>query len=799
LDGYTNTHEYRPKIAQQQNCTLKAQESDRVADKSRMRGGNQFIFCLSNYTVIKMKKPPQIRQGTANLRVRDLIAQRSMKAAGALLIFDREIPAPMFRPCESLAYRGCVNAFEVAAKFLNKPNALAYSVLAEMKSLDHECTKIYEENSLSDDYERDHRSLSNHQSWKALCALGRYEVEECQAERVAVGVNMGLAWVGQKKMAAGHIKRIVDSLEIMQLTLEDLKHLLTLSEEDRSKYTKLIPWFKQFEIFLEDFRQVFDEFPNARPPGKTFDQKVKGEMGFRVAFASAHHRAGILDDQCLTKRQLANVIKYQFAAPFTSSAARRVAIWLIEFSGLNTETVKDIPIVQGNPLELVDDWAIKYELQTGILLRDYSALAKDSAKPEGVEAEPAAYVFRLPAPASIHEDIKALLTDFPADDEPVTFGKLIPELESIQPQWTIYPSTDQFPPSWAKLSYTVGPLLVEGGMDSLLAGGLVGNLGIPIKSKAFYARVTPTEIWSAASHAYHAMGQSEPVEMPPNLLAFGARVVPSTRSLCDLDTGNLKKLEELRQILLYANNSSRLKVLLDLHNGYSLALGFRLMIRLSLRGAAEFPLRASLLASTQLTIDIREKASAGRRGGVAAIITEDMRNELVLYQKHCEALYARLAKMKFKGVAMQWLKDVIDGKDVSLLVAISESGSIKPLSTKQVVDSVGTSSKLANDFGRKWMENSLRATGYCDPLDSHSPAQPASGQDFQVKSPNSSNFARCRTEDIDQALRHEAAGRETTTAISDSCERSWAKRMAPAMDRATRQIFKQQLFGLRKK
>ena len=748
-----------------------------------------------------MKTPPQpqLKPGTANLRVRDLIAQRSMTTAGALLIFDREIPAPIYRPCESLAYRGCAKAFETATNFLNTPNALAIGVLAEMEALDQACTNIYEENSLKDDYRRDIRSLANHQQWKALCAVGEYSETECQAERAAIGVNIGLAWVGEKKMAVGHMRRIVDAFEKTLLTLDDLNHLLTLSNDERAKYIKLIPWFKQFNLFLEDFRQVFDEQPNARSPGKTVDQKVRGEMSCRAAFACAEHRAGILDEQCLTKRQTANIIKYDFAAPFRSQSARRVAIWLIGFSGLNTNTVKDIPIIQGPPLELVDDWAIKYDLITGILLRDYSTLAKDSADPEGVQAEPAGYVFPLPAPVNIHEDIKTLLVELPDDGEPVTFGKLIPELKSIQPQSTIYPSTDQFPPSWAKLSYTVGPLLVEEGMDSLVAGALVGNLGIPIKSKVFYARVTPTEVWNGARHAYRIMRLSEPVDMPQNLLAFGARVVSSTQTLRDLDVANIEKLEDLRKKLLYANSGNRLSVLLNLHNGYSLALGYRLMIRLSLRGAAEFPLRASLLASTQLTADIREKASAGRRGGVAAIITKDTRTELVLYQKNCEALYARLVKMEFKGVAMQWLRDVIDSKDVSLLVAISETGAINPLSTKQVVDSVGTSSKLAKDFGRKWMENALRATGYSDKVTSTSPAQTSASDEVHVKTKNSAICAGCRTEDIDQGLRHEAAGRETTTAISDSCERTWAKRMGPAMDRATKAIFNQPLFGLRKK
>lgn len=746
-----------------------------------------------------MKKNIYISPGTTNLNIRAQLAKSSMEVAGALLVFDREISSPIDRSCESLVYQGCAQSFELSLCLLNKPNSLAKSVLTQLESADQKCQELYEENSLKDDYDRDHRRFAPYPAWNVLSAVGRLPIDECQAERCAIGVNIGLAFASKKKIARGYMERIDKSLEKTQLTIEDLKHLLALPQLEQEKYTKSIPWFKQFALFLTEFKQTFDELPDARPPIKSFDQKVRDEMCYRAVFTSAHHRAGILDNQCLSKRQIALAISYDSPSPFSSMAARRVATWLIEFSGLNVQTISSIRIETGSPLELIEDWAIKFELASGILFRDYTILATDSADPEGIDAEPASFICPLPSPKRIHEDVKELLCQVRDDGGPLTFGKLIPELDTLQPQWPIYPSVDQLTPSWAKLTFTVGPYLVNKGMDSMLAGALVGTLGIPIKSKLFYSRLTPAEIWLAAAHAYQIMGHSSPVEMPPGLLAFGASVVSSNKTLMAVDTANLSEIDSQREKLIYVNNGNRLSTLLNFHKVYTIAIGYRLMVRLSLRAAAKFPLRASILGSNQLTLDFREKASAGRSGGVAAIITADMRNELLVYQKHCEALHSRLLKLGFTGVAMQWLKDVCNSQDVDLLSLIAMDGAISQVSTKQIVDAALTTAALARDFGRKWMENALRTTGY----------QPIPGSnlpdivEFDGVSHGSPELPAictgCRTEDVDQSARHEATGRETTTAISDSCERTWARRMGPVIDRASKGIFMGSLQGLRKK
>jgi hypothetical protein len=246
------------------------------------------------------------------------------------------------------------------------------------------------------------------------------------------------------------------------------------------------------------------------------------------------------------------------------------------------------------------------------------------------------------------------------------------------------------------------------------------------------------------------------------LLPFGSRVVPSLEQLIKIDEHNLANIETLRP----GRRSKNIREHFAFHNAVTRALGFRLMIRFALRAAALLPFLATLDEKLDVTLDLPEKSSHGRRGGLPALITKDARSELKAYRMHCDALRRKLSTLYFKGTALQWLIDVVNHRRVPLLALIEDHGVPTYLSTQLVLEKCFEIARVADDFGRKWTENAMR-------------------------------LKHCRTTDIDRAMRHEVEDQKAYNTVSDSDEHTWYARMSITMDRAHTPIFKTKFSGLR--
>jgi hypothetical protein len=110
-----------------------------------------------------------------------------------------------------------------------------------------------------------------------------------------------------------------------------------------------------------------------------------------------------------------------------------------------------------------------------------------------------------------------------------------------------------------------------------------------------------------------------------------------------------------------------------------------------------------------------------------------------------------------------WLDDVVNSMDVPLLCTISKKGHPVPLGTSDII---GTSSTLADDFGRKVIENWTRQHN-------------------------------ALTRDTDRMLRHEVLGQGSNNSASDHSEADWVQRMLPLIDILAAELFPTIIFGLR--
>jgi len=337
-----------------------------------------------------------------------------------------------------------------------------------------------------------------------------------------------------------------------------------------------------------------------------------------------------------------------------------------------------------------------------------------------------------------------------------------PGLDLIQPQGSLYPSLSDMAPSWARWSRTWGPLARQIGLDNFVAAAICGNLGLTARSKQYYILLGSDEVWNACRRLYERLNFGVPVAMPVGTVSFGVTVVPSASTLRRLDTEFVAGLESLRP----PNRGDEGQVLV-FHNRFVRVLTSRLAVWVDLREATEISISAAVDERRDLCVDLFEKASAGRRGGMPAVICDDMRAALQNYRLHCAALYDRLLTFGWHGAVMDWLQGVIQRRDVPLLATIPSRKRAVPVGTAEVIKRLPGASVLVPDWGRKFNENGLRLLGV-------------------------------QTRDIDRQQRHEVQGQETNTSISDDSERAWVDRIKPALNTLSRDIFKARLNGLRR-
>jgi hypothetical protein len=642
---------------------------------------------------------------------------------------------------------GCVAA---AVSILKQPNAIALAIKEELKALAIGCIELYERGSLSDAEEFVSGRSAGHPAWCAFSAAGRTADLAEHPAAVALGAELCLCWVSGKKAAVAFATGAAAALnndELRLLHLPDMFH----PEEG----VRLPGWLKHSRSVYTDFLAEFETAPPPPPEPPTFEERAKTELRCRAAFASFRRRAGILDDTCLSRRQISEALEYGFPGIFDSVAQRRAALWILGVSGLFGSSVHLIPVAGAQ----VDDWVIFYDPTTGTLHRDYRCVAPDAARARPGEHTPASYCALTPAPIEVWETLACAAATRP---DARNLGDLLPALRRLNTRDPLYPDLADLSPSIARWGRSLAPLALQIGTDSLLVAITAGDFGITARSKIHYCAVTTKELHTAAAALYEALGWGQPMPMPPAALAFGSAVVPPAAVLQRLDAKWVGLTNEMRP----AHRLKTEATLLAFHNQYVLALAARLCVWLSLRAATKLSLTACIDESTDLCIDLNEKGSAHRSGGMAAVVCAALRAALKTYFAHCAALLDRLQGFCWDGPVIDWLRAIGRREAVPLLCKIPSRRAPIPIGTADILRLPGAAD-LAPDFGRKFVENFLRQAG-------------------------------ARWPDIDRHQRHEVKGQEQDTTISDSTEADWAERVSPFLDEMSDALFSAPLYGLRR-
>lgn len=661
-------------------------------------------------------------------------------------LFKRSTKPPLDLRAGAAAWHGAKHSLHTAYTYLVEPNQKAHELLANVDKILETFERIQNQHQVEDLGGGIRKTLTSYPQWRLLSTAGNPELDGT-AFQFGAGVELALALVNDREMAKGWTKAFGSDLTELLNTPADLQAALFDSENPLRT-----AWSKRLKENLADFARTFDNAPSPPARPRSFTERVQENWRSKAAFATYAARASVLDERCLSASQFHKAMQQRFGSTDEQNEYL-AAIFFTGFCGLSPNLIGEIPIGQlaGEPSVCELEFSDK-----GVtLVRDYECLARDAAKPLHIDGIPASTVLRTPLPGNVAAYLREQLSKYPDAKQ---LKGLLPQLANLNSRDAVYGTVEQPIPSWARLRPTLGRILRQQGMDSLQVALLTADFCHTAKSKVYYCTLKQTEVNAAAAQAYRILGFDIPSENPTTSVAFGSKVTPTLQLIRAADEFLMRKAEKLRP----GRNCSRTK-LFCFHNAYAHVVAYRLMVLFALRETAKIPLPSA--GDGQVTY-LTEKASAGREGGMAAIVTELVADQIKFYVAHCHALKRRLTTdctSKFQ----HWLSEVVSGCTPLELRLCSPREVGQPICTADVLQQVRTVANLAPDAGRKLLENLLRERGV-------------------------------RTEDIDRVLRHEVAGQEACAGVSDSSEFVWRKRVGPILNDIAKELFGSALSGLSK-
>ena len=194
--------------------------------------------------------------------------------------------------------------------------------------------------------------------------------------------------------------------------------------------------------------------------------------------------------------------------------------------------------------------------------------------------------------------------------------------------------------------------------------------------------------------------------------------------------------------------------------------GFRLALLLVLRERQSLVLQADIDERTDRWVAVHDKEMRGFSGALPVPLADFAAKTIGAVRAHCRALASRLRQQSLQYSALaRWCDEVVRRKAVALLMQASTSDRLQALGTHDFLSPLPDGMAIAPDFGRKFMENTLR-------------------------------HKALPTGDIDAVLRHTVLGQSSASAVSDFHLLEWLKRVTPAMDQIAVDLLGDIYFGL---
>lgn len=663
-------------------------------------------------------------------------------AAAVIALLSPPLGAPCADGIVSLISESVSHVIEK----LRSPNALAKRMQADLQGL---CTEFSQH--------KDPRLTSAPSSLKGKkssnpvwYALGQVHLSKTKSRviQIFIGCEMLLALHSHQPVPRNFGEQLssMAGVELAEEHIDGILLGLTPGELQAESWVSrlLRNWIKAVGIFSSD-----------TPPEPTLNNRIDGQLLGSALNAHPTHTAGVVTDRDITSEQLNQLIDWMSPANEVSAFWKVLAVMCMRTS-LSVDLLSRLPIADGThppqPKHCLD-------IQHGCLWMDFSICSFKAAKAMP-GCYPAGHVAQTHLPESITQDLQHRLKTIPAAQ---TLGELFPgETVPAANAPIIYPDCE-LPVTWGRLRHSVGPLLLQNGVNALLAALLTMDLGLVCRSKLHYAMVTPHEWWNAEQRLYQALGLGDPSAGCVDLQGLGCQIVPTIETLLKRDAALSARVSAS-----YPGKHSGIKKLVEFHNAYTCLTGWRLSVLLALRASQHVSINADVSTDQQNWTPLQDKMTSKDRGWQPVLLCPFAVTTIRLYKSHCAALAGRIGKIKStQHPVTLWASAVARDSNMRLLGLITPKLSLKPLSSSQFTSALDTLPQVAPDVGRKVLENHLRWQGL----------------------PSSH---------IDAVLRHSVAGQVRTCSISHADMDSWKARTLPALERVASLLFKTPAVGLSK-
>lgn len=650
-----------------------------------------------------------------------------------------------------LAVAGSLNAVRCVRHWIGSPSRSLLDVESDLEELNSAVIGTHGTNGTLELTRPLSRRKADYPQWCALIAISDDDIHPGAA--LAAGAELLRALHANKQISRAAAQDIERAAKAEPLSSNVLARILNGAVDDEDLTAN--SWAARLQRSWRHACAIYSATKSGVPP-PTFGERARGQILDSSVFARPNRRGGAADHRVLselqTREALANIKSW-----IDNDDYRGAFGFLVCCTGQPINMVRDIPLLSARTSE---DWIVTIDIGAGCIKTDVTVLTQDAAtNPKALNPE-AEYIIALPVPQNLAGQWRCRMQLHPTAQ---SIGDLYPDAGNLESRAPIFNSTAEITPSWARLRRSVGAFLRHHHVDNLLASLITSDYAHIPRSKLYYSRVQPIELQDNVKRFYQVAGLDAPEPMQAYQLAIGSRVVPTADRIQAVDRWLVASL----QSELPGKNCS-LQRLVEHHNRFVLTVAFRLALVLCLCEHKSLPLCSSLDERTDKWLCVAEKSSPGLEGSHPIPIGLFAARTIASLRAHCEALHARLLKKGASHSALsRWSYRVAQRQETPLLSLATSPNRTRVVGTHDFLSHLPTDLKLAPDFGRKFLENELRAR-------------------------------QLPTGVIDGVLRHSVVGQGRNTGSSDFVLHGWIGRAASVIDGVATDLFGAVCHGLAK-
>ncbi len=657
-----------------------------------------------------------------------------------LFVLQTPIDSPRIGTVIASAYLG-IKEFGVT---LAKPSESFLRIQENLKHLSEAVGEILEAHDYHSLDQPLFRRFSKHPAWALFLNLAH--APENSPLLLAAGTELIVSYEGNRPYLKGFANNL-------RLTIAD-------SPQSASSALKrqLVIERRMLKI-SQEAHSIFDCAPPTAFSSsmvETFEMKARHYLTRKQVFATPRNRQSVLNHRTQSHPQVirsSTELREQ-----AHKGSPEACLTILAFCcGLSVELTRELPLDHTS-----DDWLMTLDLAAGILKTNIESLLPNSATParDTATAHHAANkIVAKPLPAFLTALLNKIYSEHASAK---TVGDLLPASSFSSKIPTIPDLVSAIVPSTARYLNSAAPFAIQLGINRLATVIITNDFSVIPGSKLYYCQVNREEIWQASKTLFTALEWGEPVGFVDGI-AVGSQVIPTREAVTNLFAWMTGQISTLAPGKRYTLDS-----LIKHHNAFAVYCASFAACCLACREAEEYQFTAASLNELCSFTSLSDKRTGQFPGALPLPVNKLLAEQLRLWNAHCRAMDARLAKRGYEANSKIriHINAVLDHHPVKLFFHISAQ-KIIPIGSSQLSDQWPATLKLKGNLGRDFWERELHLAGI-------------------------------QSTKIDMLLRHQLLGMESFSSTTNIIQSEWGREICTAQETLFRSMGIHPVCGLAK-